>query len=483
MQILRFVAFSTFICALILTGCISKDEDKLNNQPEQLLADIDDKSPKTYKDFIKKERPKIEGITLTVSNYPRVDGSPSQHSLQILIACRILDVPYKWGKQLWDITFHIQPKADEEPGSESYQALKTKLLEHYIEEIYTKGELEAELYIKVLFAKANRFYYGREDDRERDVINYRFSEKALKLLKDKKINLNKISLCTSIIIPSSIVEPYTMPKLLNEMLVLIIRRYLNMDFYIAEDVVIICTREEAKISNIPEYIDENTMHFKTHSLYMNLINKNTDMIITARKPSVDELKLAKEKGVEFDIRVIAKSAFVFMVNKKNPIEKLTIKQIQEIYTGEIENWKEVGGKDAPMMPYFRNQDFDNHEFFKSLVMKGLQMIDRNFTNELLIESVSGIVNKFKRDVNSISYSIYFYKEFMAPSRYSKLIAVDGNLPNYNNIKSEKYPLTTKVYAITRKGMDKESNAIKLRDWLLTSEGQMIVQESGFVPIR
>ncbi|MCD4655904.1 MAG: substrate-binding domain-containing protein [Planctomycetes bacterium] len=484
MQIKRFVAGSMFICALILAGCISNDEDVIRDHHERVPADIDDKSPKTCTDYMTIEQPKIEGVKLTVNNYPRVDGSPSQHSLQALVACRLLDVPYKWGKHLWDITFQILPKADDESGSESYQALKTTLHEHWIEEIFTKkGEYEAEEYIKILFEIANRFYYGREDDRERDEINYRFSEKALNKLKSKKINLNTISISTSIVIPSSIVEPYIMLKLLNEMLVIIIRRHLSMDFYIDGDTVVICTREEAMINSIPEYIAENTMHFKTHSLYLNLINNNTDMIFVARKPSEEELKLAKENGVELDIRTIAKNAFVFMVNKKNPVVKLTINQIQDIYTGKLANWKDVGGMDAQIMPYFRNQDFDHHELMKSLVMKDLKMIDRNFTNELLTESVSGIVNKLERDVNSISYSIYFYKEFMQPSRYTKLVAVDGYLPNYQNIKSGKYPLTTMVYAVTRKGMSKGSNAIKLRDWLLTPEGQMIVQESGFVPIK
>ena len=256
-----------------------------------------------------------------------------------------------------------------------------------------------------------------------------------------------------------------------------------MDFYIDGDAVIICTREEAMINSIPDYIDENTMYFKTHGLYLNIINNNTDLVFASRKPSAEELKLAQERDVEFEIRAVAKNALVFMVNKENPIEKLTIKQIQEIYTGVVKNWIEVGGKDAQIMPYFRNPDFDNHELMKSLVMNDLKMIDRTFTNELLIESVSGIVNRLEWDVNSISYGIYFYEEFMIPSRHTKLVAVDGYIPNYQNIKSGKYPLTTTIYAVTRKGMHKDSSAIKLRDWLLTPEGQMIVNESGFVPIR
>ena len=84
----------------------------------------------------------------------------------------------------------------------------------------------------------------------------------------------------------------------------------------------------------------------THDSFVSLIDGENGIIITARGVSRDEQKYADEKGVQLLSRPVAKDAFVFIVNPKNPVRNLTIEQIQKIYTGEIRNWKEVGSNDA-----------------------------------------------------------------------------------------------------------------------------------------
>ena len=93
------------------------------------------------------------------------------------------------------------------------------------------------------------------------------------------------------------------------------------------------------------------MNRNTHGSFVSLIDGEDDLIITARGVSRDEQKYADEKGVALTSYPIAKDAFVFIVNPKNPVRNLTIEQIQKIYTGEIRNWKEVGGNDATINPY------------------------------------------------------------------------------------------------------------------------------------
>ena len=95
------------------------------------------------------------------------------------------------------------------------------------------------------------------------------------------------------------------------------------------------------------------MNRNTHGSFVSLIDGEDDLIITARGVSRDEQKYADEKGVALTSYPIAKDAFVFIVNPKNPVRNLTIEQIQKIYTGEIRNWKEVGGNDATINPYIR----------------------------------------------------------------------------------------------------------------------------------
>ncbi len=99
----------------------------------------------------------------------------------------------------------------------------------------------------------------------------------------------------------------------------------------------------------------------THGTFVSLIDGDNDIIITARDISRDEQKYADEKGVQLLSHPVAKDAFVFIVNPNNPVRNLTVEQIQKIYTGEIRNWKEVGGNDATISPYVRNPNSGSQE--------------------------------------------------------------------------------------------------------------------------
>ena len=88
--------------------------------------------------------------------------------------------------------------------------------------------------------------------------------------------------------------------------------------------------------------EEQKVEFsQTHQAYVNLIDGNVDLILVTY-PSEDELNLAKQAGVELEIIPVVKEGFVFYVNAKNPINNLSLAQVQDIYSGEITNWKEVG---------------------------------------------------------------------------------------------------------------------------------------------
>ena len=98
--------------------------------------------------------------------------------------------------------------------------------------------------------------------------------------------------------------------------------------------------------------DVNVTHSKTHKAYVNLINGDTDLILVTY-PSEDEQKLAQEKNVELEIVPIVKEAFVFFVNKDNQVNGLTTEQIRNIYSGQITNWKDVGGTDGEIKACIR----------------------------------------------------------------------------------------------------------------------------------
>lgn len=221
-------------------------------------------------------------------------------------------------------------------------------------------------------------------------------------------------------------------------------------------------------------------HQGTHGSYENLIKSEADLILVARLPSTDELNLATLRGVELEAVPIALDAFVFVVNIDNPIDNLSIKDIRDIYSGDITNWSEFGVVEAPIQPYRRNDNSGSEVLMQNLVMNGVPSIE---VPEMVITSMIALIDQVAEDPNGIGYSVYYYEQFIAPNPQLKLVGVDGIVPSEESIRTNTYPFTTEVYAVMRRDLATDSPAYQLRNWLLSSEGQNVVSESGYVPIR
>ena len=233
-----------------------------------------------------------------------------------------------------------------------------------------------------------------------------------------------------------------------------------------------------------EHVAENILravvHQGTHGSYVNLIENRADVILVARLPSQDELELAESLGVQLEAEAVALDAFVFILNRHNPVADLTIGEIQDIYTGKITNWSQVGGGNTEIHAYQRNENSGSQELMETLVMKDLEMIEP--PEPMILEGMMGPINRLSEDRDGIGYSVYFFEEFMAPNQEIKLCSINGVAPNHDNIRAGKYPLTTEVYVVIRSDLDRNSDACKLRDWLLSEEGQEAVRKSGYVLI-
>ncbi len=220
-------------------------------------------------------------------------------------------------------------------------------------------------------------------------------------------------------------------------------------------------------------------HQGTHSAYLYLIDNEADLILVARSPSLEELELAQLSGVEFDIQPVALDAFVFIVNENNPLNGLSLDEIQRIYTGELTNWDQVGGTPGEIHPYQRDEQSGSQQLMLSLVMKNLPMID---APSLVLMKMIAPFYAISEDPLGIGYSVYYYEENMAPAEKIKLLAVNGIKPEYDSIKSRTYPFTTEVYTVIRVDSPPTSIAMRLRDWLLSNAGQEVVEKSGYVSI-
>ena len=220
-------------------------------------------------------------------------------------------------------------------------------------------------------------------------------------------------------------------------------------------------------------------HQGTHTAYLNLIDGAADLILVARSPSKEELDLAQIPGVTFDIQPVALDAFVFIVNEDNPIDRLTVDEIRRIYAGELTNWQQVGGPDEEIHPYQRNEQSGSQQLMESLVMKGTPMIDAPL---LILLKMIAPFYAISEDPLGLGYSVFYYEEYMAPNEKVKLLAIDDIMPNSESIQTRRYPFTSEVYVILRADSTYTSLAVRLREWLLSSSGQELVHQSGYVPI-
>jgi phosphate transport system substrate-binding protein len=234
------------------------------------------------------------------------------------------------------------------------------------------------------------------------------------------------------------------------------------------------TSEEGKA-----FIKHNT----THNAYVNLINGKADIIFVT-EPSLDELELAKKSGIELEVIPVVKEAFVFLVNKKNTVDSISIKQLQDIYQGKIKNWKEIGGLDMEIIPYQRPENSGSQTIMLGLVMKDLKIMDA--PKELKPSEMSTLIEVIASYDNSdkaIGYSVYYFANSMYNKETIKFVKVNGVEPNNETIKSGQYPYTSAYYAVIKKTEPKESNARKLLAWILSDEGQKLAEQSGYVPLR
>ena len=215
----------------------------------------------------------------------------------------------------------------------------------------------------------------------------------------------------------------------------------------------------------------------THGSFVGLIDGENDIIVTARGISRDEQKYADEKGAQLLSRPVAKDAFVFIVNPKNPVRNLTIKQIQKIYTGEIRNWKEVGGNDATINPYVRNPNSGSQEKMETIVMAGLTMID---WPEMVGYVMLSPYFQLENDENGIAYTPFYYYDTIVNDERTQVIGVDGIVPSKKTIENDRYPYVTHVMSSVRADIDKSSTAYQLFYQLATGQHNGIVKESGYI---
>jgi phosphate transport system substrate-binding protein len=218
----------------------------------------------------------------------------------------------------------------------------------------------------------------------------------------------------------------------------------------------------------------------THDAYVNLIEGKTDVIIASRDVSRNEASLAQGLAVELETAPLAIDALVFIVHPKNKVKNLSVEQIQRIYSGEITNWKEVGGVSHPITPYIRNADSGSQEKMETMVMGGLTMV------EGLPETIGGAMLSpywsIEQDEFGIGYTPFFYCTAMVRDLIRvDMLSINGVYPSKKTLREGSYPFISSIYAAIRKDESRESKAYKLFQFLFTKTGMDMIDESGYIP--
>jgi phosphate transport system substrate-binding protein len=213
-----------------------------------------------------------------------------------------------------------------------------------------------------------------------------------------------------------------------------------------------------------------------------LINGTVDLANASRQIKEEEIADAQANGIEPVEHIIARDAIAVIVNPENPVSQLTLKQISDIYSGEISNWSEVGGEDRPIVRLSRETNSGTHVYFLETVLRLGSSEDKTLfsMDTLLLPSSEGIIAEVRQNPNAIGYDGLGYVP-----KDLKMIAIaeqEGGayvLPSIATVNDKTYPIARDLYMYT----DGEPSGIvkEYLDWILSPEAQEIVAELGFVP--
>jgi phosphate transport system substrate-binding protein len=215
-----------------------------------------------------------------------------------------------------------------------------------------------------------------------------------------------------------------------------------------------------------------------------LINGTVDIANASRSIKEEEIQEAQANGIEpFEV-IIARDAIAVIVNPENPVNELTLKQISDIYSGKINNWKEVGGEDRPIVRLSRETNSGTHVYFLETVLRLGDKEDKTLfsTDTLLLPSSEGIIIEVRQNPNAIGYDgLGYVPEDLKMVAIAKEEGGAYVLPSISTVNDKTYAVARDLYMYTNgepAGLIKE-----YIDWILGSEAQEIVAELGFVPVH
>jgi len=228
----------------------------------------------------------------------------------------------------------------------------------------------------------------------------------------------------------------------------------------------------------------------TNQSYYSLIYDHAGLILSY-EPTEEVLmnyhESIESEYVEFEgweLAPIGRDALVFIVNESNPIDNLTTEQVQKIYTGEVTNWKELGGDDVEIEAFQRNATSGSQTLFMKLVMGEQEPVkpDVYYIPSAMGQLIESVVN-FNNTGAAIGFSVYYYAQNMNPGDGLKFLSIDSVAPTRDTIRDGSYAHINDFYAGIRKDAKADSLEREIFDWLQSPQGRALIESENYVSIN
>ena len=231
-----------------------------------------------------------------------------------------------------------------------------------------------------------------------------------------------------------------------------------------------------------EEVADLTQFSRTTQSFRELMEGRADLLLSA-EPAESIWREKEERGFDWEMAPFAVDGLVFLVNRDNPVDSLTTEQIQQIYTGQITNWSQVGGEDLDIVPFQRNAEAGSQTAMLKLVMKDLPMMEApaGYVRGEMGDLIQAVAS-YDGTPAAIGYTVYYYANDMKMAEGLKLLAVDGVAPSDQTIRDGEYPFLNNYYVLTAANLAQDDPAKVLYDWLLSEEGQRLVAHEGYVSV-
>lgn len=209
-----------------------------------------------------------------------------------------------------------------------------------------------------------------------------------------------------------------------------------------------------------------------------LQNQQTDLANASRKIKAQEqLNCVKSFGKRPREYAVAKDGLSVYVHADNPLQELSLAEVADIYTGKIRNWKELGGDDAPIILYSRENNSGTYEFFKEQVLRG-----RDFAaTAQTLSGTAQVLQSVANDKRAIGYGGAAYGQGAKHLKISKEKGGEAIDPSEETVVNNQYPISRFLYIYLNP--DLEKNEIKAYlDWIRSDDGQKVVKDVGYYPL-